>query len=76
MKELNWLELLNRLYLVAWVVFSTTMIPLALNEQIRYDDPYKVIKGAGAILFFIVAPYIFRSVVRWVYAGLQTKKTG
>ncbi len=70
MKDLNWLELINRLYIVVWVVVSW------LGIGVVADRSKDILTGAIGVIAVCVAPYILRAVVRWVYVGLQTKKTG
>ena len=99
MKDLNWLEMLNRLYIVAWVIFAiaaTISGYLAGFGEIKPEPAIEIGPSGviapqatpfdwgsvpmnagilvGSLAYGIIVPYILRSVVRWVYAGLKSKK--
>lgn len=74
MKNLNWLEMLNRLYLVVWIAAGSVMTSVAV--VISLENGRNLLEAVGIFVAAWTVPPILRAVVRWVYAGLQTKKTG
>lgn len=74
MKNLNWLEMMNRLYLVVWIAAGSVMTSVAV--VISLENGRNLLEAVAIFVAAWTVPPILRAVVHWVYAGLQTKKTG
>ena len=75
MKNLNWLELTKRIYFVLWGLFVIA-ICLWMFNLVILESNYQILAAEiPMIAGSIVGPWILLKLSRWVFAGLNEKKS-
>jgi len=70
MKDLNWPELLTRLYYVGWAVIAVICIAEGLDKF--HSIP---LESITAMVSGLVGPWFFLKLIKWLIAGSKKEKT-
>ncbi len=73
--NLNWLELTKRIYFILWGLFVIA-ICLWMFNLVILESKYQILVAAVPMIAgSIVGPWILLKLSRWVFAGLNEKKS-